>query len=62
MAKAFGEVSIRRASRKINELSAPQVLRELKRRLPYRETRRYVGKVLVALDNYAEWDRVPATG
>lgn len=53
VARAFiHQKNFNRAAKKINKMSSDQVYRTLVRRLPYRETRKYVKKVTKAMNHY----------
>jgi len=53
VARAFvRQKNFNRATRKINKLSSNKVYRTLVKRLPFRETRRYVKKVTKAMNHY----------
>jgi membrane-bound lytic murein transglycosylase C len=53
VAKTFiGRASMQRAYPVINQLSPERVLEILKKDLPYKETRRYLVKVIRHMENY----------
>lgn len=57
VARAFtGRTSPRAAAVVINGLAPARVLEHLRARLPFEETRRYLGKVLAAREGYLAWD------
>ena len=59
MAKAFSSRGLDSAVGRINRLSAKATYRQLLRRLPYQETRRYLPKVLQQMTRFSTWPTPP---